>query len=636
MTGDQQAQPAHFASQEADDAEAFIALQNLEKRRAAKRRSRRLKIVGAIAAVAVAGGGLLLRNLLTPAPAEVDYGPDVAVVERRDFTTSVQGTGSLSPYESVVVTPEVNGIIDTVKVSEGQSVGVGDVLLTIRSDEIDKAIAAAASTLGTAQESLGEANASYAEMQAAIDSDRAAYQAAAAQHDADSKKAQEAYDKAYAQHDEAIARAKDVMDAAVRDEQVKASAVEDARVVWEPLNNTFEAAKAAYDTALAKFNEDVATRLYLKGKQTSGEELTPVEAAKLTELDTMGNGLSVYDQYEGLFGEILIDPDNPVVIENPGKPCLKKAMDDAAQACVTPRETYDAAIFQHDQAARAAEEATEAYNQALAAADSAAQAAAAVVPVAPLPDFSEATAQAQLDAARGAVTAAASAVDAASKSYDDAVAAGEKRTVKSPTVGTVVSVGAVAGQAVGSGASGTGSLVQIADISKMRVSIDVNEIDISQVKVGQHTRCTFSALPDLELEGTVVSVASTSTGSGMSEMGYGGGGVVTFKVEVVIDKPDQRVKPGMTASVTILTQEVADALVVPSMAVTEDGTGSYVYVVTDPETFEAERRDVTVGAKSISEAVIESGLSEGDLVLLTAPMEGEMAMPAAEAAEVEG
>ena len=140
MTGDQQAQPAHFASQEADDAEAFIALQNLEKRRAAKRRSRRLKIVGAIAAVAVAGGGLLLRNLLTPAPAEVDYGPDVAVVERRDFTTSVQGTGSLSPYESVVVTPEVNGIIDTVKVSEGQSVGVGDVLLTIRSDEIDKAI----------------------------------------------------------------------------------------------------------------------------------------------------------------------------------------------------------------------------------------------------------------------------------------------------------------------------------------------------------------------------------------------------------------------------------------------------------------------------------------------------------------
>ena len=72
------------------------------------------------------------------------------------------------------------------------------------------------------------------------------------------------------------------------------------------------------------------------------------------------------------------------------------------------------------------------------------------------------------------------------------------------------------------------------------------------------------------------------------------------------------------------------------MAVTEDDTGSYVYVVTDPETFEAERRDVTVGAKSISEAVIESGLSEGDLVLLTSPMEGEMAMPAAEAAEVEG
>ena len=120
--------------------EALIALKNLEKRRADKRRSRLMKIAGGIGVAALVAGALFLRSRLSATSQQADLGPEVGIVERRDFSTSVQGSGSLEPISMTVVTPEVDGIIDTVSVKEGQSVGAGDVLFTIRSEQIDKAI----------------------------------------------------------------------------------------------------------------------------------------------------------------------------------------------------------------------------------------------------------------------------------------------------------------------------------------------------------------------------------------------------------------------------------------------------------------------------------------------------------------
>ena len=616
--------------------EALIALKNLEKRRADKRRSRLMKIAGGIGVAALVAGALFLRSRLSATSQQADLGPEVGIVERRDFSTSVQGSGSLEPISMTVVTPEADGIIDTVSVKEGQSVGAGDVLFTIRSEQIDKAIASAADALAEAQNNLGQASNSYGETQAAIAKDRAAYETASAQAEKDAAKAKEAYDKAYHQHDGAIAAAKGIFDTADANEKATLAAQNAAEGAYVPKQEAFEAAKAKFEQVRDYFNEAYETWSYLKQKQEAGEELTTDEKARFNVLDGI-DGYMNYDNldlnslrtmYRALYGEYLINLDDPWPLEDPRNPCLKKAMDEAAAACVTPRETYEASIVKHDQAVEDLADAQVAYDGALAAADAAAQAAAAVIPITAVPPFSEQSAQAQLDGAQASVTAASNAVDAAQKAYDQAVEEANKRTVKSPIAGTVVSVGAVAGQAVGSGASGTGSLVKIADISKMEVTVQVNEIDISDIKAGQAATCTFSALPGVELKGVVTSVASTSTSGGEGSFG---GGVVTYAVTIRIDKPGTKVKPGMTANVNIKTQDAPDVLVIPVMALEEVGGHSYVYVVVDQETYATEQREVTLGARSTTDVVVTSGLSEGEIILLSAgeALSADEAMPAA-------
>ena len=616
--------------------EALIALKNLEKRRADKRRSRLMKIAGGIGVAALVAGALFLRSRLSATSQQADLGPEVGIVERRDFSTSVQGSGSLEPISMTVVTPEADGIIDTVSVKEGQSVGAGDVLFTIRSEQIDKAIASAADALTEAQNNLGQASNSYGETQAAIAKDRAAYETASAQAEKDAAKAKEAYDKAYHQHDGAIAAAKGIFDTADANEKATLAAQNAAEGAYVPKQEAFEAAKAKFELVRDYFNEAYETWSYLKQKQEAGEELTTDEKARFNVLDGI-DGYMNYDNldlnslrtmYRALYGEYLINLDDPWPLEDPRNPCLKKAMDEAAAACVTPRETYEASIVKHDQAVEDLADAQVAYDGALAAADAAAQAAAAVIPITAVPPFSEQSAQAQLDGAQASVTAASNAVDAAQKAYDQAVEEANKRTVKSPIAGTVVSVGAVAGQAVGSGASGTGSLVKIADISKMEVTVQVNEIDISDIKAGQAATCTFSALPGVELKGVVTSVASTSTSGGEGSFG---GGVVTYAVTIRIDKPGTKVKPGMTANVNIKTQDAPDVLVIPVMALEEVGGHSYVYVVVDQETYATEQREVTLGARSTTDVVVTSGLSEGEIILLSAgeALSADEAMPAA-------
>lgn len=212
-------------------------------------------------------------------------------------------------------------------------------------------------------------------------------------------------------------------------------------------------------------------------------------------------------------------------------------------------------------------------------------------------------------------------LEIAQDAYDDAVATAAGRTVKAPASGSVVALNAVTGASVGTGGTtssgaeggGSGPLVQIADLSQMTVKVQVNEVDISRIAVGQAARVTFSALPGTMLDAQVTRISTTATADP-----YGGsGGVVTYDVELLIPEPAPELKPGMTASVEILMQSVPDALTVPvSALMTDDGVSYYVYAMSDPETEAVERRDVSVPAQSDTTAVIEGDVSEGDLVVL--------------------
>lgn len=237
--------------------------------------------------------------------------------------------------------------------------------------------------------------------------------------------------------------------------------------------------------------------------------------------------------------------------------------------------------------------------------------------------FDEAGLKAAITSSETTFNDAQVALNTAVEELREAQETADKRTVRAPVSGSIVVMNAQNGAAVGSSAtldggsaSGNGSLMQIADLSQMQVTVQVNEIDIASIGEGQPAKATFSALPDLELDAQVRRIATESTGSGGADTG----GVVTYAVNLVIPQPDPRLKPGMTASVNITTQSVPDALIVPVAALGDSQYGvghATVTVVDDAETGDMHSVDVEVIAKNSSEAVVQGTLAEGDVVLMS-------------------
>lgn len=82
-------------------------------------------------------------------------------VDRGDFTEAVEASGAAKPVTSVVVNPEVSGTIETVNVAEGDTVQEGDVLLTVKNDELDKAIRDAEMGVRNAKLGVSQAQSTY-------------------------------------------------------------------------------------------------------------------------------------------------------------------------------------------------------------------------------------------------------------------------------------------------------------------------------------------------------------------------------------------------------------------------------------------------------------------------------------------
>ena len=242
-----------------------------------------------------------------------------------------------------------------------------------------------------------------------------------------------------------------------------------------------------------------------------------------------------------------------------------------------------------------------------------AQKAAAAAQAAPTTDTDGASAIAAAGAASNAstdtnaVSAAQRSLASAQANLDQANAKAAGRTVTAPSSGSIVELNAKVGATVTGGmimgesdTSGGKQCMQIADLSKMKVTVQVGEKDIAKIAVGQSANVTYPAFPDIVSQGTVTAIASVAN----SDSNYGGGSV-TFNVDILIEAPDSRLKPGMTAEVSVVTEQLDDVVMVPTMALmTEDGENYYVNVATDDEGKETRRVKVTVVAQNDNEAVV--------------------------------
>ncbi len=420
-----------------EDLEAMSAYKTIEARRKRKRRNRIIAacIVGALA---LGAGGFWAANNLLPGAAPVEEESfEVAYAAVDTFEQSVSASGAIKPVSQVLVTPEVDGIIQEVKVAEGDNVLKGDVLFTLKNDKLDRDIEDAEQAIRTAEHG--------------------------------------------------VTTATDTLNGAY--------------------NKLYEA-QANYDKVFSTLYET--------------QEIA--DAAGAEAADLLNAAQTAYDSAQGGLEE--------------------------AQAAVTRAQT----------------------------------------------------------------------------TLEDAKANAEKRTVRAPEGGAIVTMNAEVGASVGAGSgagsgsgsgSGASSLITIADLSTLRVSVQVNEVDINNLQEGQKAEVTFSALPDLVLNASIERIAAVSSGSGSEGAG---GGIVTYDVDLVINEPDPRVKPGMTARVKIITQQLENALTIPVAALqmaSEDKATVFVAPgYTGEGKPEFEERSVTVLAQDASMAVVEGKIAEGDAVQL--------------------
>lgn len=237
-----------------------------------------------------------------------------------------------------------------------------------------------------------------------------------------------------------------------------------------------------------------------------------------------------------------------------------------------------------------------------------AKAALAAAQAAPTTDSDGSTGPSDANANANAVSTAQRNLASAQAALEQATAKAAERTVKAPSSGSIVELNAKVGATVTGGmimgesdTSGGKQCMQIADLSKMKVTVQVGEKDIAKIAVGQSANVTYPAFPDIVSQGTVTAIASVAN----SDAANGGGGSVTFNVDILIEAPDARLKPGMTAEVSVVTEQLDDVVMVPTMALmTEDGEHYYVNVATDDEGKKTHRVKVAVVTQNDNEAVV--------------------------------
>ncbi len=194
-------------------------------------------------------------------------------------------------------------------------------------------------------------------------------------------------------------------------------------------------------------------------------------------------------------------------------------------------------------------------------------------------------------------------VEQARLSLADAQDALAKGTITAPFAGVVTAV------VVSEGEFATGPVIEMVDPASLEVVLEVDEVDVGSLQVGQPATLTLETWPDVEIPGEIVTIAtSASTQPGSS--------LVIYQVYLSLGHTDLPVRVGMTANANLITAEKKDVLLVPNQAINVDrSSGTYsVNLVVGEGT---ETTPVTIGLRDSSYTQILSGLNEGDELLIT-------------------
>jgi HlyD family secretion protein len=520
-------------------------------------------------------------------------------VERGDLRVTVRETGTVEPFSKVEVKGKVGGRILRLVVEEGQQVRQGDLIAQIdpietqsQVNQIRQQIAAAQARLEQAETQLQlqaeHSPLGVADAEQALHSAQARLQQARRQSEAQPSLTSAAIDQA---------------EASYRSAQASLDAL---------LQSTHPRARADARSGLIKAKADVenAERELRRMKELQKKGFVPdqsVDQAQRTYDNVNAERDSAQERVNTLDQQLAAE-------ERQARQRVEEAQASLKQARANEVQT---GLKQDDLEA--------------------AQAECGRAQVA----FRRAKADvAQVKARQADVQAAKAEVQRLKDSYDEVAVRLNDTTIRAPMSGTVtrryVEVGELIQSGISTFSSGT-PIVQIADLSRMRVVCQVNEVDVAHVQVGQRADVLLDAARGERYRGRVVSVApaaGTGTpgagGQGGGQGGGGaGGGIVKFQVKIAVEQSDGRLKPGMSANVDIVTAERKGVLTLPLEALDfgEPATeGERPKVKANPNrakaillrgkgpTAKTKTVTVTTGLKNETVAEIVSGLREGDQV----------------------
>ena len=198
-----------------------------------------------------------------------------------------------------------------------------------------------------------------------------------------------------------------------------------------------------------------------------------------------------------------------------------------------------------------------------------------------------------------------------------------RTTIVSPLDGKVVQLNAREGEVVVTGTmNNPGSVIAvIADLSEILVEAEVGETEIVGIRADQPARIKVDAIPGVEYKGRVAEI-----GSSAAVRQSGASGIRYFKVKVAIENADDRLRPGMTSQVSIVTSTLANTIAVPIQAVVERVPGAkddeedaadtpkqkYVFLAADGK---AKMTPVQTGISDATHVAIVSGVKAGEPVV---------------------
>ncbi|MCA9930699.1 MAG: efflux RND transporter periplasmic adaptor subunit [Anaerolineales bacterium] len=522
-----------------------------------KRNRKRQWLIGGLILIALIAVGLTALRIIDR-PVQAAATGDIVTAFIGDLSANATADGTVRAQREAELSFINSGTVETVFVDVGDIVDAGDPLAQLETSDLERAVANAEQMLIIREADLETL------LEPASDEDIAAAEAAVSSVQAQLDDLLDGPDEDDVAAAEAALRAAqsdlNAAYAGLSEETEGASVdeIEAAAIELELAQADATSAAEWHSTTLVMKPEGRLSQDRIDGMEEAAR-ITAVEAnARLAEAEY------VYD--------IVINGDSNSIAALQANVSLRAAAVESAQA------QLDLVLEGASDAEIAAAAATLAQKQAV------------------LADLMDGATNLQIATAEAQAEQARISLQAAQQDLEDAM-------LTAPFAGTITAVHISSGEQTG------GIAIEMVDPTSLEVVLDVDEVDVGEIVVGQTAVVTLETWPDVDIDATVASIAPENTATTADST------LVSYEVYLTLSETDLPILVGMTANAQLITDQKTDVLLIPSQAITPDRAAGKYYVnrIADGMT---EQIEVTIGLSDDENTQITGGLEAGDQLLI--------------------